>query len=264
MSINLLRYAQGENISDTLSSSIGSTDTSIPVNNISKWNTSGGNVIIDRGTSSQEIVVVTGVSGSSLVVASGGRGFDSTTAVGHNSGATIESVPFAKDWNDLVTALLNILVIAGTVDTTKVVDLTTAQTLTNKTLTSPVINTPTGDVATLTGTQTLTNKRRTRRVVTTTQSATPTINTDNGDVFQITAIGQAITSMTTNLSGTPVAGDLVEIQFTDDGTARAITWGTSFASTTVTLPTTTVISTRLRVLLEWNATTSKFDCVAVA
>jgi len=31
-------------------------------------------------------------------------------------------------------------------------------TLTNKTLTSPVINTPTGDVATITGTQTLTNK----------------------------------------------------------------------------------------------------------
>jgi hypothetical protein len=35
---------------------------------------------------------------------------------------------------------------------------TATQTLTNKTLTSPVINTPTGDVATLTGTQTLTNK----------------------------------------------------------------------------------------------------------
>ena len=32
------------------------------------------------------------------------------------------------------------------------------ETLTNKTLTSPVINTPTGDVATITGTQTLSNK----------------------------------------------------------------------------------------------------------
>lgn len=39
-----------------------------------------------------------------------------------------------------------------------VVDLTSTQTLTNKTLTSPVINSPTGDVVTLTGTQTLTNK----------------------------------------------------------------------------------------------------------
>ncbi len=39
-----------------------------------------------------------------------------------------------------------------------VATLTGSQTLTNKTLTSPVINTPTGDVVTKTGTQTLTNK----------------------------------------------------------------------------------------------------------
>lgn len=46
-----------------------------------------------------------------------------------------------------------------------VADLTSAQTLTNKTLTSPVINTPTGDVVTLTGTQTLTNKTLTSPTV---------------------------------------------------------------------------------------------------
>lgn len=123
---------------------------------------------------------------------------------------------------------------------------------------------PTGDLVGTTDTQTLTNKRRTRRVSTVTQSATPSINSDNMDVASITGLAQAITSFTTNLTGTPVAGDLLEIQITDDGTARAITWGASFASTTVTLPSTTVISTRLRVLLEWNATTSKWDCVAVA
>ena len=39
-----------------------------------------------------------------------------------------------------------------------VVTLTGAQTITDKTLTSPIINTPTGDVATKDGTQTLTNK----------------------------------------------------------------------------------------------------------
>lgn len=43
-------------------------------------------------------------------------------------------------------------------DPSDVVDKTSTQTLTNKTLTSPVINTPTGDVVTLTGSQTLTNK----------------------------------------------------------------------------------------------------------
>lgn len=123
---------------------------------------------------------------------------------------------------------------------------------------------PSGDLVGTTDTQTLTNKRRTRRAVVVTQSATPAINSDNMDIAQITALAQAITSMTSSLTGTPVAGDLLEIQFTDNGTARAITWGASFASTLATLPVTTVISTRLRVLLEWNATTSKWDCVAVA
>jgi hypothetical protein len=113
-------------------------------------------------------------------------------------------------------------------------------------------------------TDTLSNKRVTKRVVTVTQSATPTVNTDNTDVASITGLAQAITSMTTNLSGTPVAGDLLMIQITDNGTARAITWGASFASTTVTLPTTTVISTMLRVGFQWNSTTSKWDCIAVA
>ncbi|MHB8276351.1 MAG: hypothetical protein ACYDIA_01690 [Candidatus Humimicrobiaceae bacterium] len=42
-----------------------------------------------------------------------------------------------------------------------------ATTLTNKTLTSPVINTPTGDVVTKTGTQTLTNKTLTSPVINT-------------------------------------------------------------------------------------------------
>lgn len=113
-------------------------------------------------------------------------------------------------------------------------------------------------------TDTLTNKRITRRTTTVTQSATPTINSDNMDVASITSLAQAITSMTTNLTGTPVQNDFLEIQITDNGTARAITWGTSFSNGgLVNLPTTTVLSTKLRVLLEWDAT-SKWTCVAVA
>jgi hypothetical protein len=71
--------------------------------------------------------------------------------------------------------------------------------------------------------------------------------------------------MTTNLSGTPNDGDVLEIQITDNGTARAITWGSSFASSTVTLPTTTVISTTLTVILQYYTTSSygnnKWICV---
>lgn len=85
-------------------------------------------------------------------------------------------------------------------------------------------------IPSISSTNTLTNKRVTKRVVTITQSATPTINTDNGDIFQITGLGQAITSMSTNLSGSPNEGDMMMIQITDNGTARAITWGASFVS----------------------------------
>jgi len=68
------------------------------------------------------------------------------------------------------------------------------------------------------------NTRIAKRLVTTTQSATPAINTDTGDIFKITGLAQAITSFTANLTGTPFEGDMMMIQITDNGTARAITW----------------------------------------
>lgn len=121
---------------------------------------------------------------------------------------------------------------------------------------------PSGTVVGTTDTQPMSAKRITKRVVVVTQSATPTANSDNADVFQITGLAQAITNMTTNLTGTPVAGDVITYEITDDGTARAITWGTKFESSgTVTLPATTVVSTLLTVVLRWNATTSKWRCV---
>lgn len=112
-------------------------------------------------------------------------------------------------------------------------------------------------------TQTLTNKRITRRLTTTNApGATPTTNTDNVDIQKFTGLATAITSMTTNLSGTPVEGDMLQFQFLDNGTARAIAWGASFGSTTVALPSTTVISTLLRVGVQWNG--SLWQCIAVA
>lgn len=113
-----------------------------------------------------------------------------------------------------------------------------------------------------TKTQTLTNKTIQKRILVVTQSATPTTNIDNGDIVSITGLAQAITSMSSGLSGTPYDGQMIMWQITDNGTARAITWGASFASTTnFTLPTTTVISTMLRVLTQWNAVTSKHECI---
>ena len=111
-------------------------------------------------------------------------------------------------------------------------------------------------------TQRLTNKRLDPRVLTIVSSATPTINTDTYDHVDITALAAAITSMTTNLSGTPVNFQRLIFRIKDNGTARAITWGASFEALGVALPTTTTINKRLTVGFIWDSTTSKWGCVA--
>lgn len=119
----------------------------------------------------------------------------------------------------------------------------------------------TGVYATPAGTETLTNKRISPRTGETTSSATPTINTDNVDHYLLTAQAEAITSFTTNLSGTPTEGQKLIISITGTG-ARAITWGTSFEASTVSLPTTTVTTNRLDVGFIWNTITSKWRIIA--
>ena len=101
------------------------------------------------------------------------------------------------------------------------------------------------------------------RTGSTTSSATPTINTDNVDFYELTAQAVDITSFTTNLSGTPTKGQKLWIAITGTA-ARAITWGTGYESSTVTLPSTTVSTNRLDIGFVWNDATSKWRCVAKA
>lgn len=119
------------------------------------------------------------------------------------------------------------------------------------------------DLPTASSTTTLTNKRVTPRVGSTTSSATPTINTDNVDIYKLTAQTADITSFTTNLSGTPTDGQVLIIEITGTA-ARAITWGASFEASTVALPTTTVTTAMLAVGFLYNGATSKWRCMGVA
>lgn len=125
-----------------------------------------------------------------------------------------------------------------------------------------------GSSATIAGlatTQTFSNKRITRRITTVNApGATPTTNSDNDDVASFTGLAANITSMTTNLSGTPNDCDFLEFKLIDNGTPRTISWGASFGASTVALPTTTVANTVLRVLFEWSAALTLWVCVAVA
>ncbi len=183
---------------------------------------------------------------------------------GTTSGATIL---------DATAAASGTLTLPAATDT--LVGRATTDTLTNKTLTAPVISTisNTGTLTlptstdTLVGkttTDTLTNKRITPRVSSEASSATPTINTDNVDAHSITALAVAITSFTTNLSGTPTNFQKLTIRIKDNATARAITWGTSFEAKGAALPTTTVVSKVLTIGFIYDTVTSKWGCVATA
>lgn len=203
------------------------------------------------------IVGGTGTTGTQLTIqtTSGNGTTDQMLFKGGNNGATTFATLKANSLDLGTSAVLG----TGTIELGAATDTTLSRSAAGVLAVEGVV------IPSISSTNTLTNKRMTRRLTTTNApGATPTTNTDNVDIMNFTGLGAAITSMTTNLSGTPVDGDLLEFRFTDDGTARGITWGTSFASTTVTLPTTTVISTMLRVGFEWSSTASKWQCVAVA
>jgi hypothetical protein len=112
---------------------------------------------------------------------------------------------------------------------------------------------------------TLTDTRIVKRVISITSSPTPTINTDECDVIDITELATAITSMTTNLTGTPNNKDLLELEIKDNGTARSISWGSAFVAGGTPLPTTTVANKILAVLFQYSIANNlnKWRCVGV-
>lgn len=155
-----------------------------------------------------------------------------------------------------------------------------SETFTNKTLTSPVINTPTGivkgdislgnvdntsDSTKNSATATLTNKRINPRLVTATSYTTDTgtsLDVSTCDQFEVTA--QAGALLFNSPSGTPLGGQKLTIRIKDNGTARALTWNAIFRPVGAALPSTTVLSKTLYLGFIYNATDSKWDLVASA
>lgn len=115
---------------------------------------------------------------------------------------------------------------------------------------------------TQTGTETLTNKRITSRINTVASSATPAINCNTTDQFNVTALATAITSFTTNLTGTPTDGQELTIRIKDNGTTRAIAHGASFTSGPATMITNTVINKTHLEKFKYDAVALLWVCVA--
>ncbi len=98
-----------------------------------------------------------------------------------------------------------------------------------------------------------------------TSSALPTVNTDNFTGVVITAQAAAITSFTTNLSGTPNDRDPLYIAITDDGSGPyAINMGSKFSgSGTVSLPTTTADGLTITMFFLWDDVKNQYILMAV-
>ena len=230
-------------------------------------------ILIDESQATEEIAYSASKSGAVLSVPLANRGLEGGSAQGHAINATVKGILTAGMWNDLVDSLANVLnATTGALDTTKVVDLTTAQTLTNKRLTAPKINENvaltstatelnllTGVTALLTasGTTTLTNKRITPRVVTATDDASAVIDSDITDQYQLTAIANA-TEFT--VTGTPTNGQKLIIRLKDAGVAKALTW-TGFTAIGCTAPTTTVASKTHYIGAIYNSATPTWNMV---
>ena len=275
----LIAPATQDFLQKTLGSSLSAGATTVALNNTTGVQNLIGVAIVDRvdsnGTETptkREVIKFTGTSGSNLTTCT--RGLAGTTDQDHATGAVVEFGPDIVWAQSIYDNLSEVLTPAtGAINTTNVVTPTGTQTLTNKTLTAPIISTisntgtvtlPTASVtlASLTGTETLTNKRVTKRVQSVADASTVTPNADSDDAVDITAIAQAFTIA--NPSGTPTNFQTLIIRIKDNGTARAITWGNGYVAGGVALPSTTVLSKILNLGFIYNTanTLNKWQLVA--
>jgi hypothetical protein len=87
------------------------------------------------------------------------------------------------------------------------------------------------------------------------------INAGTTDLYRIAGLTQALTVAAP--TGTPTAGQPLEIYLTDSGVARALAWAVAFAgSTTKPLPTTTVVGADHRLFFQWDELALNWDLVA--
>lgn len=115
--------------------------------------------------------------------------------------------------------------------------------------------------ATLTGTETLTNKRITERVAKLASSGSPTVNVDNVDWYELTALAVDVTAVT--IAGTPTDKQPLVLSFTSNASPHNIDLGASFNDFAAAKSFTVPANKRTVVVTVYNTATSVFDVMSV-
>src|SRR4030042_1833403 len=139
MAADTLKYAIGNAASTTLAVASANSDTSMTITSDNNFASKSGEgmVLIDESQATEELSYSTGKTGAALATPLVNRGLEGGSAQAHAINATVKGILTAGMWNDMIDSLCNVLSkTTGAVDTTKVVTLTGAQTLTNKTIAS--------------------------------------------------------------------------------------------------------------------------------
>lgn len=224
----MTRKYSSTSVEQLLNSSIGAGDTTLSLSGsaavtalLGGVTLAGGNVdqftiAIDPDTASEEIIFVRGTSGATLTGLV--RGQAGTAATTHSAGATIKHVLTSDDLDYYTTGITNALTAAGTATlSNKSIDLA------SNTLTGTVAQFNTalsdGNFATIAGSETLTNKTLTSPVLT-----TPSIS-------NINAKGDILVGTADNTLGVLAAGTNGYFLQTDSAEATGLKWATTAAPT---------------------------------
>lgn len=92
-----------------------------------------------------------------------------------------------------------------------------------------------------------------------------TVRTDIDNSNMVTILNQSTALFIANPTGRPVNGQQLLFQISDNNTARAISWGTSFSfdATDAIMPTTTVLNKYIYVDCIWNENSTKYLVLSV-
>jgi hypothetical protein len=94
-------------------------------------------------------------------------------------------------------------------------------------------------------------------------SATPSVNSDYNGGLHITALAAAITAVT--VTGSPIDGQRLVVRLKDNGTTRAVAWGSQFESVSgAALLANTTAGKRHTLVFLYDSTTSKWAAISQA